>query len=101
MPQGQSQTYPEEERPCLSKYWKIYFPDREISLALFLDYFLKLALFIHKTDVQYGQKSNQSWDYVGHGFILVQPRSLGRKREDPGNEADFGQTFILSFNEAL
>ena len=33
-----SQTYPEEERPCLSKYWKIYFPDREISLALFLDY---------------------------------------------------------------
>ena len=38
-PQGQSQTYPEEERPCLSKYWKIYFrPDREISLALFLDY---------------------------------------------------------------
>ena len=32
--------YPEEERPCLSKYWKIYFPDREISLALFLDYFL-------------------------------------------------------------
>ena len=35
---SQSQTYPEEERPCLSKYWKIYFPDREISLALFLDY---------------------------------------------------------------
>ena len=35
---GQSQTYPEEERPCLSKYWngKIYFPDREISLALIL-----------------------------------------------------------------
>ena len=32
------QTYPEEERPCLSKYWKIYFPDREISLALFFDY---------------------------------------------------------------
>ena len=30
----------EEERPCLSKYWKIYFPDREISLALFLDYLL-------------------------------------------------------------
>ena len=35
---GQSQTYPEEERPCLSKYWngKIYFPNREISLALIL-----------------------------------------------------------------
>ena len=32
-----SQTYPEEERPRLSKYWKIYFPDREISLALSLD----------------------------------------------------------------
>ena len=27
--------YPEEERPYLSEYWKIYFPDREISLALF------------------------------------------------------------------
>ena len=36
------QTYPEEERPCLSKYWKIYFPDREISLALFLDYLLNI-----------------------------------------------------------
>ena len=35
LPQGQSQTYPYEERPCLSKYWKIYFPGREISLALF------------------------------------------------------------------
>ena len=34
----QSQTYPEEERACLSKYWKIYFPDCEISLVLFLDY---------------------------------------------------------------
>ena len=34
----QSQTYPEDERSCLSKYWKIYFPDRKISLALFLDY---------------------------------------------------------------
>ena len=35
---GQSQTYPEEERQCLSKYWKgkIYFPNREISLALIL-----------------------------------------------------------------
>ena len=35
---GQSQTYPEEERPCLSKYWngKIYFPNREISLALII-----------------------------------------------------------------
>ena len=31
----------EEERPCLSKYRKIYFPDREISLALFLDYLQK------------------------------------------------------------
>ena len=32
------QTYPEEERPCLSKYWngKIYFPNREISLSLIL-----------------------------------------------------------------
>ena len=32
------QTYPEEERPYLSKYWKgkIYFPDREISLALYI-----------------------------------------------------------------
>ena len=31
------QTYPEEERPCLSKYWKgkIYFPNHEISLALY------------------------------------------------------------------
>ena len=36
-----SQTYPEEERPCLSKYWKIYFPDREISLALFSDYLIR------------------------------------------------------------
>ena len=25
--------YPEEGRPCLSKYWKIYFPDGEISLT--------------------------------------------------------------------
>ena len=34
---GQSQTYPEEERPCLSKYWngKIYFPNREINLSYF------------------------------------------------------------------
>ena len=32
---SKSQTYPEEERSCLSKYWKIYFPYREISLALF------------------------------------------------------------------
>lgn len=28
-------TLPEEEKPCLSKYWEIYFPDREISLTLF------------------------------------------------------------------
>ena len=42
LPQGQSQTYPEEERPCLSKYWKIYFPYREISLELFLDYLFHL-----------------------------------------------------------
>ena len=29
-------THPEEERPCLSKYWKRknIFPNREISLAL-------------------------------------------------------------------
>ena len=35
---GPYQTYPEEERPCLSKYWngKIYFTNREISLALIL-----------------------------------------------------------------
>ena len=37
-----SQTYPEEERPCLSKYRKIYFPDREISLALFFFFFFRL-----------------------------------------------------------
>ena len=37
-PETYPQTYPEEERPCLSKYWngKIYFPNREISLALIL-----------------------------------------------------------------
>ena len=42
----QSQTYPEEETPCHSKYWKIYFPDREINLALFrIFFFFSLALF--------------------------------------------------------
>ena len=42
-----SQTYPEEERPCLSKYWngKIYFPNREISLALILFIFIKVFFF--------------------------------------------------------
>ena len=35
-----SQTYHEEGRPCLSKYWKIYFPYREISLALFFRLFV-------------------------------------------------------------
>ena len=45
---GQSQTYPEEERPCLSKYWngKIYFPNRQISLPLILFVSIKEHFFL-------------------------------------------------------
>ena len=51
---GQSQTYPEEERPCLSKYWKgkIDFPNREISLAL--------ILFEPSTQYQSGLKDSKT-----------------------------------------
>ena len=44
---------PEEERPCLSKYWKIYFPDREINPALFFFFRLFVLQFFANLILHY------------------------------------------------